>query len=202
VNFHDSRTQSPVAIDAVRWRGGGFGLDVAIDGERYTAYIVQWRGFHVATAADDTAALYQVGASIPLMLTRARLPIGKGNGLLHFTAGAPADSGAAKEAAANAAANMTTVTGTVERILTAQNAEYRYRAYLVPWRGARVIVSDAFATTQYGVGDQISFAVIHAASAGQPKLAFMVFDFRCAVATTSCKAPGAAANSTSASAPQ
>jgi hypothetical protein len=163
-------------------------LDSKFDGDSYTAYLIGWHGAHVAVAVQGPAAtLYRAGDSLPLVVSRRHLPNG-GGGILGFTAGPSADQGASDEAALNSPANMSsaTVTATVERVLTAQVDDFHYRAYLVPWHGALVVVDDAFATTHYNAGDQISFLAARAANTGARYVTFLLFAFPCPP-STACK---------------
>jgi hypothetical protein len=73
--------------------------------------------------------------------------------------------------------SMTNDTATVEEILTTETNGYRFMAYIVKWNGARVAVSDVFATTRYAVGDRITFPVARSESSGRRQLKFMLFNF-------------------------
>jgi hypothetical protein len=155
-----------------------------VDGDAYAEYIVRWRESQVAVAAEPipggTSQPVGVGVGIPLTISRQKLP--SNVGVLHIASRVPVDLPPGRDLSVS----VTTAKGTVERVLTAQADEYRYRAYVVSWQGTQVAVDDAFASTHFNAGDEIAFSVARQGPAGSGQLLFTVFDFPCPKGAT-CK---------------
>jgi hypothetical protein len=144
-------------------------LTTSVEGYGYTAYVVRSLGSRVVV--DDTADAkpHRVGDEISLVVRR--LAVARGQGVLIIAASESRDVPEAMQM------SMTNDTATVEEILTAETNGYRFLAYIVKWNGARVAVSDVFATTRYAVGDRITFPIARSESSGRRQLKFMLFNF-------------------------
>jgi hypothetical protein len=165
-----------------------------VDGATYAEYIVRWQGSQVAVAAEPvpegTSPPVGVGEGIPLTISRQKLP--SSVGVLHIGSRVPVDLPSSNAPGKDLSVSVTDAQGTVERVLTAQADDYRYRAYVVSWQGTLVAVDDAFASTHFNAGDQITFTVARTGPAGSGQLIFTVFDFPCPKGSNKCKAPSAA----------
>jgi hypothetical protein len=67
-------------------------------------------------------------------------------------------------------------TAVVEEVVSAVDAGYRFRAFVVRWHGARVLVSDPLAESQGDVGDSIRFIVSRHDLNGLRHLSFLSVD--------------------------
>jgi hypothetical protein len=147
-------------------------LSTNVDGFEYTAYVLNSLGSRIVI--DDVAGAipHRVGAQISFVSQRTASPNSSGPRILRFEQSAPE---AAKQEDVNL--SMTQETATVAEVLTTQTDGYRYVAYIVNWHGARVAVSDAFASSNYAVGDRINFPVSRATSPSGRQLSFLLFNF-------------------------
>jgi hypothetical protein len=151
-------------------------LKATAGGDSYAAYIVLWNGARVALEPEP-GSLQQPGESASLRVARTALPIGTGKGLIVFAPDTQeSDSSPEGDAGLSASASATTTDGVVERVLAAQVDGYRYRAYVVKWHGAHVVVQDLFATTDHKAGDQISFLIAHTTYEGKRRVTFVLVD--------------------------
>jgi hypothetical protein len=142
------------------------------DGFGYTAYILNSLGTRVAIEDVPGATPHRVGDQISFVSQRIASPKSSGPGILRFEPLAPE---AGKQENVNL--SITQETATVAEVLTLQADGYRYVAYVVNWHGARVAVSDAFSSTHYAVGDQITFPASRATSPSGRQLSFLLFSF-------------------------
>ena len=164
-----SATQTPSTTSSMETGVIDEILTTSVDGYGYTAYVVRSMGSRVVV--DDTADAkpHSVGDEISLVVRR--LAVAPGQGVLIIAASESRDVPEAMQM------SMTNDTATVEEILTSETNGYRFMAYIVKWNGARVAVSDVFATTRYAVGDRITFPVARSESSGRRQLKFMLFNF-------------------------
>jgi hypothetical protein len=140
----------------------------------YRAYIVEALGTRVAVEDSPGASPHQVGEQLSFISRRIPNPLTSGHGLLSFGLPPQSDTAADPE---GAHVSLRNDTATVDEILTTEVNGDRYVAYIVKWNGARIAISDVFASTHYAVGDRITFPVAHADAAGQRHLNFMMFNF-------------------------
>jgi hypothetical protein len=91
-----------------------------------------------------------------------------------FAPNASADPATGREPVLSFSNSTTTATGKIERVLSAQSDDYRYRAYVVRWHGARVVVEDVLAHTHYNLGDEVNFWVTRVASSRLRRIDFML----------------------------
>jgi hypothetical protein len=150
-------------------------LTAEADGYLYHAYIVQWNGSRVVVADEEAPTQYQVGDGVTFLSRRQMMPGNTSDGILSFAWSTTTDSNATPPFAGHIA--TTTDTATVEEVLTSQVQSNRFVAYIVMWHGARVAVSDMFATTHYAAGDRIVFPVSRVDSSHRQQLCFMLFSF-------------------------
>jgi hypothetical protein len=164
-----SATQTPSTTSSMETGVIDEILTTSVEGYGYTAYVVRSLGSRVVV--DDTADAkpHRVGDEISLVVRR--LAVARGQGVLIIAASESRDVPEAMQM------SMTNDTATVEEILTAETNGYRFLAYIVKWNGARVAVSDVFATTRYAVGDRITFPIARSESSGRRQLKFMLFNF-------------------------
>jgi hypothetical protein len=160
-------TQEPGIIEEV--------LDSKLDGASYAAYIVQWNGARIALPVTSSPPAHHVGESLLLQVVRMKLPSPLDRAFLTFDTDGPGTSPPTGAADLSAAMNvsMSTETGVVDRVLSAEDDIYQYRAYVVSFHGARVIVQDVFGSTHYNPGDSISFSQGKVGTA----TSFMLLDF-------------------------
>lgn len=147
-------------------------LSTNVDGFGYTAYVLNSLGSRIVIDDVPGAVPHRVGDQIPFVSQRMASPNSPGPGILRFAQSAPE---ATKQEDVNL--SMTQETATVAEVLSTQTDGYRYVAYIVNWHGARVAVSDAFASTNYAVGDRINFPVSRATSPSGRQLSFLLFNF-------------------------
>jgi hypothetical protein len=150
-------------------------LTTEADGYRYRAYLVQWRGSRIVVSDQETVTHYQVGDGVTFLSQRLGMPGKKGGGVLSFSWSNTADNGASPPFAGHI--SITNDTATIEEVLTNRVESYRFVAYIVRWQGARIAISDMFASTHYAAGDRIVFPVSRSESSGQQQLGFMLFNF-------------------------
>jgi beta-lactamase regulating signal transducer with metallopeptidase domain len=65
-----------------------------------------------------------------------------------------------------AAASAKVASGIVEQTLAAESEGYTYRAYVVSWRGSDILINDPTASSNYQVGDRITFRVLRVTGTG------------------------------------
>jgi hypothetical protein len=147
-------------------------LTTSVDGYGYTAYVVRSMGSRVVVDDTADAKSHSVGDEISLVVRR--LAVAPGQGALMIALKTASES---RDVPDSTQMSMTNGTATVEEILTSETNGYRFMAYIVKWNGARVAISDVFATTHYAVGDRITFPVARSESAGRRQLRFMLFNF-------------------------
>ncbi len=146
-------------------------LTTSVDGYGYTAYVVRALGSRVVVDDTGDAKPHRVGDEISLVVRRLTVTAGQGVLIIALkSASASRDMPEAMQM------SMTNDTAMVEEILTTETNGYRFMAYIVKWNGARVAVSDIFATTRYAVGDRIAFPIARSESADRRLLRFMLFN--------------------------
>lgn len=150
-------------------------LTAEADGYLYHAYVVQWRGSRIVVSDQEAATHYQVGDGVTFLSQRVAMPGKAGGGVLSFAWSNTSDGSPTPPLARHL--SITKDTATIEEVLTNQVASYWFVAYLVRWHGARVAISDMFASTHYAAGDRIAFSVSRSESSGQQQLGFMLFNF-------------------------
>jgi hypothetical protein len=157
-------------------------LTTEADGHLYRAYVVQWRGSRIVLSDEEAVTRYQVGDGVTFLSQRSLLP-GKADGVLSFAWSDTSDGSATAPFAGHI--STTNEMATVEEVLTNQVESFRFVAYIVKWHGARVAVSDMFASTHYAAGDRLVFPVSRSESSGQQRLSFMLFKFQLEQSTPS-----------------
>jgi hypothetical protein len=80
-------------------------------------------------------------------------------------------------------------TGVIDQALFTDADDYRYRAYVVNWRGSKVIIHDPTAATDYRPGDGVSFWVSHCDGAPPYSHKHQQFMFDRSVETTALNQP-------------
>jgi hypothetical protein len=150
-------------------------LSTNVDGFGYTAYILNSLGARIVVEDLPGAIPQRVGDQVTFVSQRIANPNSSQPGFLSFAPSAPSAPGAAKQEDINV--SLTQESATVAEVLTTQTDGYRYVAYIVNWHGARIAVSDAFASTHYAVGDRISFPASRATSPSGRQLNFLLFNF-------------------------
>jgi hypothetical protein len=150
-------------------------LSGTYSGYSYATYIVLWHGAAVGLESEGAGSLQRPGETALLRVSRTDVPIGPGKGLLQFTSDTPHESPASQEGGPSFSMSTSLAEGTVERVLDAGVDGYRYRAYVVTWQAARVVVQDMFATTHYQIGDRISFMMGRVTSASERRIVFGIF---------------------------
>jgi hypothetical protein len=141
----------------------------------YRAYIVEMLGARLVVEDSSGAGAHQVGEQLAFVSRRVANPLTPGHGLLSF--GLATQQNVTGNDLESAHVSLRTDTATVDEVLTTDLNGDRYVAYIVKWNGARVAISDVFASTHYAVGDRITFPVTRAGAAGQGHLHFMIFNF-------------------------
>jgi len=129
-------------------------------GYRAIGYIVQSQGKRIAVADPIAQSQYGIGDTISFLALRSQV---KGSSLLAFTA-MPANFAGAKPAplatlGGTPAAQVVTTpqSGVIAEVLTASDANYRYRAYVVEALGARIVIEDSSGAAPHQVGEQLAF---------------------------------------------
>lgn len=150
-------------------------LTTEAEGYLYRAYVVQWRGSRIVVSDQEAVTHYQVGDGVTFLSQRWALPGKTGGGVLSFAWSNTSDSSATPPFAGHL--STTNDTAAIEEVLTNQIESDRFVAYIVRWHGARVAISDVFASTHYAAGDCIVFPVSRSESSGQQQLGFMLFNF-------------------------
>jgi len=150
-------------------------LTAEADGYLYHAYVVQWNGSRVVITDEDAPTQYQVGDGVSFLSRRQAMPGQTDAALLTFSWSATTDINATPPFTSRIA--TTTDTAIVEEVLTSQVESNRFVAYIVKWHGARVAISDMFATTHYAAGDRIEFPVSRVDASHRQQLRFMIFSF-------------------------
>jgi hypothetical protein len=147
-------------------------LSTNVDGFGYTAYVLNSLGARIVVEDLPGAIPQRVGDQVTFVSQRMASPNSSQPGILSFAPSAPE---APKQEDINL--SLTQESATVAEVLTTQTDGYRYVAYIVNWHGARVAVSDALASTNYAVGDLISFPASRASSPSGRQLSFLLFNF-------------------------
>jgi hypothetical protein len=135
-------------------------LSAEDDGYRSTGYIVQAQGKRIAIADPIAQTHYGIGDSITFLAVRTKI---KGSSLLAFMALPPDINGAKPDPAAipgmTSEAKLITApqSGGITEVLTANDADYSYRAYIVEMLGARLVVEDSSGAGAHQVGEQLAF---------------------------------------------
>lgn len=171
----DNATQAKQAAVPIQAEGTGSieeVLTTSVDGFGYTAYVVKLPDARVVVDDVPGAIPQRVGEQIEFVTRRIPSPNSSGPGILRFEPKAPE-----ADKLADVSMSMTQETATVEEALTLQSDGYRFVAYIVKWRGARVAVSDALSNTHYAVGDKIDFPASRATSPSGRQLNFLLFNF-------------------------
>lgn len=141
----------------------------------YRAYVVEALGARVVVEDSSDAGPHQVGEQLAFVSRRIENPLAPGHGLLSFGLTAPQEANGTY--ADGAHVTLKNDTATVDEVLSTDLNGDKYVAYIVKWNGARIAISDMFASTHYAVGDRITFPVARAGAAGQGRLYFMIFNF-------------------------
>jgi len=141
----------------------------------YRAYIVEALGTRVVVEDPSDASPHQIGEQLAFVSRRIENPLVPGHGLLSF--GLAAQQEASGTYADGTRVTLKTDTATVDEVLSTDLNGDKYVAYIAKWNGARIAISDMFASTHYAVGDRITFPVTRAGAAGQGHLYFMIFNF-------------------------
>jgi hypothetical protein len=141
----------------------------------YRAYVVEALGARVVVEDSSDAGPHQVGEQLAFVSRRIENPLAPGHGLLSF--GLTASQEGNGTYADGAQVTLKNDTAAVDEVLSTDLNGDKYVAYIVKWNGARIAVSDMFASTHYAVGDRITFPVARAGAAGQGHLYFMIFNF-------------------------
>jgi hypothetical protein len=150
-------------------------LTAEADGYLYHAYVVQWNGSRIVVTDEDAPTQYQAGDGVTFLSRHQAMPGQTDAGLLSFAWSTTTDSNPTPPFAGRIA--TTTDTAIVEEVLTSQVESNRFVAYIVKWHGARVAISDMFATTHYAAGDRIEFPVSRVDASHRQQLRFMIFSF-------------------------
>jgi hypothetical protein len=141
----------------------------------YRAYVVEALGGRVVVEDSSDATPHQIGEQLAFVSRRIENPLVPGHGLLSF--GLTAQQEANGTYADGMHVTLKNDTATVDEVLSTDLNGDKYVAYIVKWNGARIAISDMFASTHYAVGDRITFPVTRAGAAGQGHLYFMIFNF-------------------------
>jgi hypothetical protein len=146
------------------------------DGDyNYRAYVVEALGARVVVEDPSGSSPHQIGEQLAFVSRRIENQLTPGHGLLSF--GLTAAQEANGTNAEGTHVTLKNDTATVDEVLSADLNGDKYAAYIVNWNGARIAISDMFASTHYAVGDRITFPVARAGAAGQGHLYFMLFNF-------------------------
>jgi hypothetical protein len=141
----------------------------------YRAYVVEALGARVVVEDSSDASPHQIGEQLAFVSRRIENPLTPGHGLLSFGLTAPQEANGTN--ADGTHVTLQNDTATVDEVLSTDLNGDKYLAYIVKWNGARIAISDMFASTHYAVGDRITFPVARAGTAGQGHLYFMLFNF-------------------------
>jgi hypothetical protein len=150
-------------------------LTTEADGYHYRAYVVQWRGSRIVVSDEEAVTHYQVGDGVTFLSQHLLMPGKAETGVLSFAWSNTSDGAAPLPFAGHI--SITNDTATIEEVLTNQVESCRFVAYIVRWHGARVAISDMFASTHYVAGDRLEFPVSRSEASGQQQLRFMLFNF-------------------------
>jgi hypothetical protein len=141
-------------------------------GYHFNAYVVQWHGRRVLVADDLAISSRTVGERVSFIATRHEV---NGQCVLHFIS---TDRGIDRRNTVppkdlpswSADSN----TGTIEEVLSAEQAGCRFVAYILTWHHARIAVSDPLSSSRHGPGERLSFLAVRIAGRYGPNLSFSI----------------------------
>jgi hypothetical protein len=143
----------------------------AVDaGYRFNAYVVRWHGARVLVADDLALSTRSVGESISFIATRHEV---NGDRILHFIStdrGTDRRDTVPRKDVPSWSADSDT--GTIEEVLAAEEAGYRFVAYILEWHHARIAISDPLSRSRHGPGEPLSFLATRIAGRYGPTLSF------------------------------
>lgn len=139
-----ARTESGVVEEVLRARDNGF---------RFDAYIVRSQEQRVAVSDPLALSHHTIGEPIDYLALRTASPGGR---FLNFQVILSATE-KASISKPFCGIPPTRETGVVDQALFTNAGGYKYRAYVVEWRGSKVVIDDPSATTNYQPGDSVSF---------------------------------------------
>ena len=145
-------------------------IEAVDDGYRFNAYIVRWHGSRVLVSDPIGAGHLEVGDTIRFLVGRHDVA---GHRVLLFMSLERSANPQSPPVEPMEVAVASDTPATVEEVLNAEDGGYRFRAYLVRWRGKRVAVPDILLQTPHGVGEQLQVIAAHTSLAGRQLLTFM-----------------------------
>ena len=139
-----TRTESGVVEEVLGVRDNGF---------RFNAYIVRSQEQRVAVSDPLALSHHAIGEPIEYLALGTASPGGR------FVSFQVLLSGAEKASISKPFCGIPPAreTGVVDQALFTNADGYEYRAYVVEWRGSKVVIDDPSATTNYQPGDSVSF---------------------------------------------
>jgi hypothetical protein len=161
---HSSFTNEMAVVQAV--------ISAMDAGYRFNAYVVQWRGKRVLVSDDLAISSRNVGESISFIATRHQV---NGECILQFIStdrGIDRRDTVPRKDRPTWSAELDT--GTIEEVLTAEQAGCHFIAYVLSWHHARIAVSDPLSLSRHGAGEQLAFLAVRIAGRYGPNLSFTI----------------------------
>jgi hypothetical protein len=125
------------------------------DGFRFSAYIVRSHDRQIAVS-DPLALSHHInGEQIDYLALRTALPLGRLLDSQVQLSAAERNSASKPQCGFQSSRE----TGVVDHALLTEADGYAYRAYVVAWRGAQIVIEDPSAATLYQPGDSVNFWV-------------------------------------------
>jgi hypothetical protein len=166
-----------------------------VDGYKYRAYVVEWRGSKVVIDDPTAATDYQPGDSVSFWVSRFDLLPPGSHKHQWFTFDRPVETTGANQPS-DLQTTIAMDSAPVQAVFTSDVDGYRSVAYLVKWHNSPVAIIDAFATTHFAEGDRITFSVARAAAPNTKDLSFMLFE----LPTRQCAKPQSSSDNSTAAA--
>jgi hypothetical protein len=126
------------------------------NGFRFIAYVVRSHDQPIAVSDQLALSHYAIGEQIVYLTLRSASPPRR---LEAFQVQVSAADEKASITKPVCEIQPSRETGVVDQALFTDADGYRYRAYVVKWRGSKVVIRDPTATTNYQPGDTVSFWV-------------------------------------------
>ena len=140
-------------------------------GYDYRAYVVSWRGVHVALQ-DYTGQQHVPGETLSFMLERVSQRDGRIAGHFRLGPGAAVDDEEIRSRLSNTTTKQSTEVAVVDEVIDSTVDGVRYVSYLVHWHGRRVAIEDYYASSHYASKDRFSFTVTQYADRSRKVLSF------------------------------
>jgi hypothetical protein len=143
-------------------------------GYKAIGYVVRWRGTRVLVDDPLARSRLSVGESVNFFVSHH--DVGDKRLLSFIFMGPPCKcDGKSRQSAPtqNGNSGAKSAVGLVEEVLSTEEDDYRFVAYIVQAQGARIAVSDPLAQSHHVVGENISFLAMSNSAAGNPVMMYM-----------------------------